>query len=357
MSIVPPIPANPPISPPASLTEFVFVPQGSLNPIGIRVNVLGIPTNVDLGTDVVVSVYVVPYPATTAEANGVMADPVYTGLATSPQTGVYQMIPASSQTLVPGYYRFDWSFTLNGNPVTTSMYVQVGPPSPAYDALQPPFVNAVEQVWIKFADMYDSAYGGPYLTIWYNQHFGRGRVAQLMEQAVWHINNEAQLSTVYSVTGVAPMGGGAPLFPLNQWAGLLNSATTVEVIKHLMRSYTEEPVVVGNVTLRMDRRDYQQRWQTMLDVEQPQYLKQLAVFKTEMMFNGSPRVLIQGGAFGNYGVPRMMGSLPARPYYMNRWFKYSQVRPVVSLDSCLQEIVLTRGCGSARPRRYEKYIW
>lgn len=320
MSIIPPIPSNPPISPPASLAEFSYVPQGSLNPIGIRVNVAGLATNVDPSTAVVISIYVVPYPATTAQTNGVSADPVYTGLATSPGTGLYQMIPASSQALVPGYYRVDWSFTLNGNPIITSLYIQVGPPSPAYDALQPPFVNAVNNVWLKFADIYDSPYGGPYLTIWYNQHFGRGRVAQLMEQACEHINVEAQPATSFSVTGIAPMGGGAPLFPLNQYAGLLNTGTTVEVIKHLMRSYTEEPVVVGNVTLRMDRRDYMQRWGTMLDTEQPQYLKQLGVFKTQMMFNGSPRVLIQGGAFGNYGVPRMMGSIPARPFYLNRFF-------------------------------------
>jgi hypothetical protein len=322
MSNVPPstIPANPPITPPASLAEFAFVPQGSLNPIGIKVNVGGVPTNVDAGSDVVVSVYSVPYPATTAEVSGSMISPVYTGLATNPGTGLYQMDPAASQKLTPGYYRFDWSFTLNGSPIVTAQYIQVGPPSPAYDALAPPFVNAVEQVWVKFADIYDSGFGGPYLTVWYNAHFGRGRVAQLMEQACWHLNNVAQPATTFSVTGVSPMGGGAPLFPVNQYAGLLNTATTIEVIKHLMRSYTEEPVVVGNVSVRLDRRDYLQRWGSMLSDEQDQYNKELGTYKTQMMFNGSPRVLIQGGAFGSYGVPRYIGSIPARPLYMNRWF-------------------------------------
>lgn len=323
MSTVPPatVPSNPPITPPASLTEFSYVPQGSLNPIGIRINVAGVPTNVDAGTECVISVYAVPYPATTAEVGATMVNPVYTGIATSPSTGIYQMVPASSQALTPGYYRFDWSFTLSNAPIVTSQYVQVGPPSPAYDALQPPYVNAVEQVWLKFADIYDSPYGGPYLTVWYNQHFGRGRVAQLMEQACMHINNSAQPATNYSVTGVAAMGGGAPLFPLNQWGGLLNTATTIEVLKHLMRSYVEEPAVVGNVTVRMDRRDYLQRWGSMLSDEQDQYNKELAVFKVQSMFNGSPRVLIQGGAFGNYATPRIVGgAVAARPYYMNRWF-------------------------------------
>jgi hypothetical protein len=322
MSNVPPstIPANPPITPPASLTEFAFAPQGSLNPIGIKINVGGLPTNIDAGTDMVVSIYIVPYPATTVEINGALPNPVYTGIATNPSQGTYQADPAATQALAPGYYRFDWSFTLNGAPIITSQYIQIGPPSPAYDALQPAFVNAVEQVWIKFADIYDSGYGGPYLTVWYNQHFSRGRVAQLMEQACWHLNNVAQPATTFSVTGVAPMGGGAPLFPINQYAGLLNTATTIEVIKHLMRSYTEEPVVVGNVSVRLDRRDYLQRWGSMLSGEQDQYNKELGTYKTQMMFNGSPRVLIQGGTFGSYGVPRYVGSIPARPLYMNRWF-------------------------------------
>jgi hypothetical protein len=322
MSNVPPstIPANPPITPPASLTEFAFAPQGSMNPIGIVVNVGGVPTNVDTGTEMVVSIYVVPYPATTVEISGDMPDPVYSGVATNPSTGHYQVDPAATQALSPGYYRFDWSFTLNGVPITTAQYIQIGPPSPAYDALAPPFVNAVENVWIKFADIYDSGFGGPYLTVWYNQHFGRGRVAQLMEQACWHLNNSAQPATTFSVTGVSPSGGGAPLFPVNQYAGLLNSATTIEVIKHLMRSYTEEPIVVGNISVRLDRRDYLQRWGSLLSDEQAQYNQEIGVFKTQMMFNGSPRVLIQGGAFGSYGVPRYIGSIPARPLYMNRWF-------------------------------------
>lgn len=328
MSNVPPstIPANPPITPPASLTEFAFSPQGSLNPIGIVLNVGGVPTNADndpitgLPMPVVVSVYVVPYPATTVEVNATMVNPVYSGDCTNPQQGYYQADPAATQALVPGYYRFDWAFTLNGEQVVTSTYVQIGPPSPAYDALQPAYVNAVEQVWIKFADIYDSGFGGPYLTVWYNQHFGRGRVAQLMQQAVWHLNNAAQPATTFSVTGVSPMGGGAPLFPINQFAGLLNTATTVEVLKHLMRSYVEEPIVVGNISVRLDRRDYLQRWGSLLATEQAQLTAETSVWKVQMMFNGSPRVLIQGGAFGSYGVPRYIGSIPARPLYMNRWF-------------------------------------
>lgn len=315
MSTVPPatVPANPPLTPPASLTEFSYIPQGSLNPVGITINVQGTPTDVDPGTLVTVSIYPVPYPATTADINGAMIDPVYTGTAEPVSTGTYQVPQAGISVLVPGYYRFDWSFTLNGTPITTHQYFQVGPPSPAYDSMQPQYVNAVEQVWIKFADIYDSPFGGPYLTVWYNQHFGRGRIAQLMEQAVWHINNSTQPPTNYSVLG----GQG---FPLQSWAGLLNTATTVEVIKHLMRSYTEEPIVVGNISVRLDRRDYLQRWGSLLATEQAQLTAETTVFKTQMMFNGQPRVLIQGGAFGSYGVPRYIGSIPARPLYMNRWF-------------------------------------
>jgi len=359
--VPPPTPLNPPLTPSVSLSEFTYVPQGSVHPIGIVVNTYvngqTMPVNVDNG-EMVVSIYTVAYPGTAVSQDGV--SPVFTasvtaGTVLNPQTGAYSVnIPP---TVLPGYYRSDWSFTLNGNPQSTSVYIQVGPPSQVYDSLSLPFVNMVENIWLKFADIYDSPFGGPHLTVWYNSHFGRGRIAQLMEQACQHLNNEAQPVTAFSTTGVSASGSGAPLFPLAQFAGLLNTATTIEVVKHLKRSYTEVAQLVGTSTPHLDRSSYQQRWNDILNDEQMSYNRQLAVWKTQMMFNGSPRVLIQGGAFGNYAVPRFIGSIPARPYYLNRWFAFPQSRPISCLAYSHEELGLTRGCRSGRPWKYEKYIW
>ena len=255
--VPPPTPAVPPITPPASLTEFSYVPQASTNPVGVTlrtmVNGAAVLINAD-NNEMVVSVYAVPYPVTAvgaANSGSLYTASTTAGTVTNPSTGTYQIFMPSS--IVPGHYRLDWAFSLNGSPVVTSVFVEVGSPSPAYDALNSSFANMVENVWIKFADIYDSPFGGPHLTVWYNTHFGRGRIAQFMEQACQHLNNEAQPVTNYSTTGVSPSGSGAPLFPLNLFAGLLNTATTIEVVKHLKRSYTEEPQMTGSSSARLDR--------------------------------------------------------------------------------------------------------
>ena len=49
-------------------------------------------------------------------------------------------------------------------------------------------------------------------------------------------------------------------FPHEQWGALLEFATYIETIKHLKRSYVEQPDWQGVTVARADRRDYLQRW-------------------------------------------------------------------------------------------------
>jgi hypothetical protein len=94
----------------------------------------------------------------------------------------------------------------------------------------------------------------------------------------------------------------------------------VEVIKHLMRSYVEQPDAQGIATARLDRRDYLQRWQVMFQIESDE-LKQLQdVFKIAHMGLSSPTVLVSGGVYGNYGPTRLVGSAAARPRYWARFY-------------------------------------
>lgn len=314
--VPPPLPANPPLEPPPNLTEFEYICQNWVNPIGIIIGVGSTPTNADGA--VALAMYSVPPPGTTIATVGVPT-PIFMATATNPSTGVYEYTFTGDQAGIPGYYRIDWSFTLSGNPQVIHTYLQIGGSSQAYNQLQPAFQQMVNDVWAKIADIYDSAFGGPNIMVWPNAHFDRGRIAQLMIQAVQHLNNMSQPAQTYSATGYSPTGGMAPLYPINQWAGLLNTALTMEVIKHLKRSYTEDPDISG-AGVRMSRRDYQQRWDSILNDEKEDYNRQLDTYKLSVMFNGSPQVLIQGGAFGKYGVPRFVGSIPARPLYFNRWF-------------------------------------
>jgi hypothetical protein len=164
-------------------------------------------------------------------------------------------------------------------------------------------------------DGYDSPQGGPNLQMWYQTHFNRGRLAQLLRQAIQHLNVMGQPTTNYSSDGST-----GALFPLPGWQGLVNSALTVEVLKHLMRAYVEDPEIQGAVQARMIRRDYMSRWASMLEVEEAEYKLQRDVWRIKMMFRMTPRVLVSGGAYGTYSPVRMIGNLAARPAMWWRFY-------------------------------------
>lgn len=307
------------VGPPASLTEFHYVSQFSLSPVGVVLYVSGTPT--DVGT-VTVNMYRFSPPGTDSPGNNAppgfgTPDLVWSTTATEASAGTYQVTPGANNTSVPGYYQLDWTFTLptTGSVETTSTFLQIGPASPAYDSLPTPMKQMVEDVFVKLADLVDSPWGGPNLQMWYSTHFNRGRIAQLLKQAVQHLNNMGQPYNVWSVDG-----RNGPMFPVVQWGGLLNSALTIEVIKHLMRSYTEDPEIQGAVQARMSRRDYLARWQSNLVVEQADFKTQLDTWKIANMFKG-PKVMVAGGIFPRWGYFRPLGSdFAAWPQYGMRFY-------------------------------------
>lgn len=97
--------------------------------------------------------------------------------------------------------------------------------------------------------------------------------------------------------------------------GLLSHNCYIEALKHLIRSYVEQPEAVGVNVARMDRRDYMSRWQQVLEMEIEDFKGQMDVFKMAHMGLGRPRVLVSGGVYGNFGPTRLPGSAAARPRY------------------------------------------
>jgi hypothetical protein len=236
--------------------------------------------------------------------------------ATRESAGIYTAAPASTDTANPGYAQLVWSYSIGGQPQQYVIYLTIGPASPAYDALPAGMQDFLErQVWVRFADLFDSAGGGPNLQSYFQAHWSRGRMAQLMGVALGKLNGMAQPWSSYTLDGQ-----NGPEFPLQFWGGLLASMTYVEAIKHLIRSYTEQPQFMGPGIARQDRRDYAQRWREVLEDEQAEVRSQLDVFKIRHIMTGSPRVLVSGGTYGNYAPTRMAGSVAARPRMWARWY-------------------------------------
>lgn len=236
--------------------------------------------------------------------------------ANNVSTGVYQVPTTAQQTSSFGDYTVTWNYVLNGVAQTYQSFLLIGTPSPSYDSLSLDMKSIVETTWIRFADLYDSPSGGPNLQTYFQAHFGRGRVAELLRIAIGTLNTAAQPYQTYTIDAI---GGAA--FPVDKWGALLERALYVEVLKHLVRSYVEQPLMqTGEGITRQDRRDYMDRWNQILGSEEDTLKQQLDVFKIQAMGLGQATVLAAGGVFGRYFNTRTAAYAAARPGMAYRWY-------------------------------------
>ncbi len=287
--------------------ERQYLSQFSQPPLGFTVYISGQPADPD-GSSMTARLLRQNPDGTSSQVN------TYT--ATREQAGVYQVTPSSADTQTPGYAELEWLYSVSGQPQQYLSYLEIGPANPSYDMLpleMQDFLN--EQVWVRFADLFDSSGGGPNLQSYFQAHWSRGRVAQLMGIALGKINATAQPWSNYTLDG-----NGGPQYPVQFWGGLLASYTYVEAIKQLIRSYTEQPAFQGPPIARQDRRDYADRWRAALQDEQAELKSLLDVFKIRHIMTGSPRVLVSGGTYGRYAPTRIAGSVAARPRMWARWY-------------------------------------
>lgn len=233
--------------------------------------------------------------------------------ATHPDIGSYVVQLQSGDTAVPGPYKLVWSYDQAGNAQVIETFVQIGQSSPDYDALDSEARSVIELTNYRFADLFDSPLGGPNLQTYYESNFGRNRLAQLLRVAMNRLNTIAQPQTTYSLQTTGKQ------FPYDKWGGLLEQALYVETLKHLRRSYLEQPQEVNVNLARLDRQDYFNRWGMVLQEEQRDLKDMLDHFKIAHLGLGSPRVLVSGGVYGNFGPTRLANSAAARPRYYWRF--------------------------------------
>ena len=220
--------------------------------------------------------------------------PAWTRTATlTSEAGVYEVALTSVDTQIPGEFSLRFDYAIDAVPQIFGYDIEIGPASPAYDSMPATWRAAVDSVWSRFADLFDSPYGGPNLQTYAQTNFGRNRIAQLMTPALNRLNSATSGHQSY------PLGGE---FPFASWGGLLEQSLYIEVIKHFIRSFVEQPeVILGTAVSRVDRRDYMQRWREVLDMETTEFERDLSRYKMANMGLGNVSVLVAGGAFGNWG--------------------------------------------------------
>jgi len=218
---------------------------------------------------------------------------VFTRSTVKIATGVYRLVLSSVETSDAGLYYVLWTYNLSAIPQEYRSDIEIPTTlSSQFEALSDGYRAIVEQTWDRFEDLFDSAVGGPHLREYTQSNFGRERLAGLLRIAIGKLNTASQPHQSYSIEDNN--------FPFASWGALLEQALYVETVRHLMRSYVEQPDPQGINVARLDRTSYYQRWQSILSVEQSALDGMLDHFKIASMNLGRAGVLVAGGAYGNF---------------------------------------------------------
>jgi hypothetical protein len=206
-------------------------------------------------------------------------------------TGKYDYEIGPAITGQRGVLTAEWSYQVNGTSFSFTDHLQVLNRMPTYDSLSASEKSIVEQVTWMLGDLFDSTEGGAYLIEPYQTHFDYERISQLAKIAVVRLNT----------TGFPVMywdfGGEGQTVP-QQYAGLTVLGTYYEIVRHLIRSYVEIPARVNAQVTYLDRRDYMNRWQSILAAEWPEYVKMVKMAKRNELSLASGSLLVAGGIYG-----------------------------------------------------------
>lgn len=264
----------------------------------IGLNIKGIINNQesfidpDIGS-VSMTLYLEDNPDTETPPGNVLATATDTAGLIHVSTGVYNYILQPNQTIDASLITVYWTYRVSGTQFQYYDFLEVVEPMPTYDGLSDSQKNIVEQTNWMIGDLFDSVNGGPHLIEEFQTKFGYERLAQLLVIACQRLNYEGQPLTNFVVGD--QVGNQLP----DKWSGVLQWGHYIEVIRHLARSYVEQPQIDGGPGVAYtNRRDYLSRWETILSEEMPDYKHSVRMFKRKQLNLGSGSMLVSGGIFG-----------------------------------------------------------
>lgn len=242
------------------------------------------------------SVYKRDQTTDTDDPLGLLAVTYPVNFLTHEDTGIYSFSIPAEVTQLSGLVNIVWNYTFDSRSFTHKDYYSVSEEMPYFSGLTIDERGVVDRAILRFADLYDSFDGGPHLKEEFQTHFSKERVAILMGFANNALNFQNQPATRYIVgnnTGTR--------FPVKNH-GILEWATYIEMIKHLIRSYTEQPLVTGANVAITDRRDYTNRWREVLKDELDRFNAAVAIYKRSLIGLGGGSLLVSGGIYGPSGM-------------------------------------------------------
>ncbi len=153
-------------------------------------------------------------------------------------------------------------------------------------------------VWDMLEDCFDSEEGGPWLRDMTLSFFDKQKIQQFIPYAMMEINNTqptthidtGQFVFIQYDAGVPQKAEPTEDIPI------VVMGTLKHVIRHLMRSYVEQPANMGSEVAFEDRRDYLQRWQMILADFMPDYQSMLILWKRQFLNLGKSALLVHSKA-------------------------------------------------------------
>lgn len=165
-------------------------------------------------------------------------------------------------------------------------------------------------VWMRLEDCFDSREGGPWLREKTRAYFDQTKIAQFIPEGMLLINSWPPTTSVdlsffttqIPVTDPVVLAINPTAMQPDPDQIVIVQATLLATIKHLMRSYVEQPNVIGANVLWQDRREYLTRWQTIYQIEQEYFKTILALWKRQFLTYGKSSLLVsnKAGRLGYY---------------------------------------------------------
>lgn len=216
--------------------------------------------------------------------------------------GQAEYIVPSSVISEPGEYLAYARFLLNDGR-KKSVIVDFDVIDPFGVTEQGPFDPWIDMTWRRLEDCFDSEIGGPWLRDMTMARFDKSRLRSLLPEALLDINVQQPI-TQFSEND----------FPLDESGGaLLVQALLVSTVRHLIRSYAEQPETINSPVAFLDRRRYVDTWNAVLKIEEPQYRRVLALWKRQYFGLGQSKLLVATKA------GRLIPA-PMRSRYMGRGY-------------------------------------
>lgn len=154
-------------------------------------------------------------------------------------------------------------------------------------------------VWDKFEDLFDSRDGGPWLKEMTRNIFDQNKISDFIDDALLEINvyqPPTQFGEDLFVQVTRDVDGNIIDVQPNTNSQILVLGTFLATVRHLMRSYTEQPLPSGGQITYEDRRDYLQRWGTVYQIESQRYDSLLKLWKRQFLSMNQGKVLVSSKA-------------------------------------------------------------